>query len=152
MFPADYLTDPCRLWSFTQADKIWTLGFGAKYSGLMGGKLVLSLDATYSDAKTSLGFTGGTYYSNGIGQNVYIPAQNMPDIKSTITDLKFGAKYNVSKDAAVRFTWLHRRLRSSDPQFDLFGITSVQAYIGPGLASPNYNVNAVALTYAYTFR
>lgn len=150
--PADYLTDPCRFWSVAQADKIWTLGLGAKYSGLMSGRLTLSLDATYSDAKTNLNFTGGTYYSNGIGQNVYIPAQNMPEITSRITDLKFGARYDVSKNSAVRFTWLHRRLRSSDPQFDLFGITSTQAYIGPGLVAPKYDVNAVALTYVYTFR
>jgi MtrB/PioB family decaheme-associated outer membrane protein len=152
LLPSDYLTDPCRLWSFQQADKIWTLGFGAKYGGLMSGKLTLSLDATYSDAKTNLNFTGGTYFSNGIGQYVYIPAQNMPEITSRITDLKFGAKYDVSKNSALRFTWLHRRLRSSDPQFDLFGITSVQAYIGPGITSPQYNVNAFALTYVYTFR
>jgi MtrB/PioB family decaheme-associated outer membrane protein len=150
--PSDYITDPCRLWSVTQADKIWTVGFGAKYGGLMGGKLTLSLDAMYSDAKTSQDFTGGTYYSNGVTSNVYIPAQNMPEMRSKVTELKLGAKYDLNKSSAVRFTWLHRRLRSSDPQFDLFGITSVQAYIGPGLASPTYNVNAVALTYVYKFR
>lgn len=154
--PADYLTDPCRFWSVAQVDKIWTFGLGTKYSGLMGGKLTLSLDVTYSDAKTSQNFTGGTYYSNGLtgaaGQFVYIPAANMPAITSRMTDLKFGAKYDVSKNGAVHFQWLHRRLRSSDPQFDLFGITSVQAYIGPGLASPTFDVNAVALSYIYKFR
>ena len=129
-----------------------TLAEAVRAPGLMGGRLTLSLDASYSDARTKQHFTGGTYYNNGIGSFVYIPAQDMPDMTSRVTDVKFGAKYDLNKNSAVRFGWLHRRLRSSDPLFDLFGITSVQAFIGPGIVSPRYNVNAVALSYVYTFR
>jgi long-subunit fatty acid transport protein len=84
--------------------------------------------------------------------NVYIPAQSMPNTTSTSTDLKLGARYQFDKQSAIRVGYLHRRLRSSDPQFDLFGITSVQAYIGPGIKSPNFDVNAVSISYVYTFR
>jgi MtrB/PioB family decaheme-associated outer membrane protein len=150
--PADYLTDPCRNWSVNQADRVWTLGIGAKSSQFMGGRLTLSGDVVYARARTSLDFSGGTYYNNGIGSNVYIPAQNMPNITSTSTDLKLGARYQVDKQSAVKVGYLHRRLRSSDPQFDLFGITAVQSYIGSGMKSPNFSVNAVSVSYVYTFR
>lgn len=150
--PSDYLTDPCRNWSQTQADKIWTVGLGVKSSQFMGGKLTLTGDVVYSRARTNIDFTGGAYYNNGIGQNVYIPAQNMPTITSTMTDFRLGAAYALDKQSKLKFGWLHRRLRSSDPLFDLFGITSVQAYIGPGLTSPRYSVNAVSVSYIYSFR
>lgn len=150
--PADYLTDPCRNWTVAQGDRVWTFGAGVKSSGWLGGRLTVTADVLHSAARTRIDFTGGTYYNNGIGQFVYVPATNMPTITSTLTELKLGARYAVTKDSSLRFTWLHRRLKSSDPQFDLFGITSVQAYIGPGIASPTYNVNAVSLFYVHTFR
>jgi hypothetical protein len=150
--PADYLTDPCRAWSVTQTDRIWTIGFGVKSGGWLGGKLTLTGDITHQAARTNINFTGGTYYSNGLTSNVYIPAGNLQSITSTLTDLKLGARYAITKDGTIRFQWLHRKLKSSDPQFDLFGITSVQAYIGPGMTSPNYSVNAVSVTYVHTFR
>src|SRR6185369_4646926 len=140
--PSDYLTDPCRNWGFNQGDNVWTLGLGAKSTQWLGGKLTLTADVTYSRARTNIDVSGGTYYSNSIA-NVYVPAQNMPAITSTVTDLRLGAVYAFSKESAIRFGWQHRKLRSSDPQFDLFGITSVQAYIGSGMTSPNYSVNAV---------
>ena len=150
--PSDYLTDPCRNWSESQADRVLTLGAGAKSSQWLGGRLTLSGDLVYSRARTALGFSGGTYYSNGVGSNVYIPAQDMPAITSTMTDLRLAARYAFDKNSALKVGWLHRRLRSSDSQYDLFGITSVQAFIGSGMASPRYNVNAVSVSYLYTFR
>jgi hypothetical protein len=150
--PADYLTDPCRNWSVTQGDRIWTVGFGVKSGGWLNNKLTVTGDINYSAARTNLNFTGGTYYSNGVSSNVYILAQNMPPITSTLTDLKLGVRYAVTKDGMLRAMWLHRKLKSSDPQFDLFGITAVQAYIGSGMTSPNYSVNVFSVSYAYTFR
>ena len=150
--PSDYLTDPCRNWSESQADRVFTLGAGAKSSQWLGGRLTLSGDLVYSRARTALAFSGGTYYSNGVGSNVYIPAQDMPAITSTMTDLRLAARYAFDKNSALKVGWLHRRLRSSDSQYDLFGITSVQAFIGSGMASPRYNVNAVSVSYLYTFR
>ena len=150
--PSDYLTDPCRNWSETQTDRVITFGMGVKSSQWLGGRLTLSGDIVYSRARTQLGFAGGTYFSNGLTSNTYIPAQNMPDITSAMTDLKLTAHYAIDKKQAVKVAFLHRRLTSSDPQFDLFGITAVQAYIGSGMTSPTYRVNAVSVSYSYTFR
>lgn len=37
------------------------------------------------------------------------------------------------------------------PQAEL-GVLAVQNFIGPGITSPNYNVNAVGISYIYRFR
>lgn len=140
--------DPCRMWSFTQSDRVWTLGVGAK-SAHMGGKLTLTGDVVHARAKTHIDFTGG---ARNTTTRVFVPAVNMPGITSTMTDFRLGAKYDFTKESAVRLGYLFRRLRSSDPQFDLFGLTTVQAYIGPGMRSPNYNVHALSVSYVYTFR
>ena len=142
------IADPCREWSFTQNDRVWTVGLGAK-SGHMGGKLTLTGDVVHARAKTNVDFTGG---ARNTTTRVFVPAVNMPQITSIMTDLRLGAKYDFTKESAVRLGYLFRRLRSSDPQFDLFGITSVQAYIGPGMRAPDYNVHAISLSYVYTFR
>jgi MtrB/PioB family decaheme-associated outer membrane protein len=142
------IADPCREWSFTQNDRVFTLGLGAK-SGHMGGKLTLTGDVVHARAKTNMDFTGG---ARNTTTRVFIPAVNMPQITSIMTDLRLGAKYDFTKESAVRLGYLFRRLRSSDPQFDLFGITSVQAYMGPGMRAPDYNVHALSVSYVYTFR
>jgi MtrB/PioB family decaheme-associated outer membrane protein len=142
------IADPCREWSFTQGDRVWTLGAGAK-SAHMGGKLTLTGDVVHARAKTNIDFTGG---ARNATTRVFVPALNMPEITSIMTDLRLGAKYDFTKESAVRLGYLFRRLRSSDPQFDLFGITSVQAYIGPGMRAPDYNVHAISVSYVYTFR
>lgn len=152
VLPTDYLTDTCREWSFDQGDNVWTAGLGAKSRRLLGGRLTLTADLTYARARTRVAFTGGTYYSNGVSQNVYVPAENLPPITSTMTDLRLAAMYAVNDRSALKLAWQHRRLRSTDPLYDLFGITAVQAFIGPGIAAPRYDVNAVGITWIHTFR
>src|SRR6185369_12493067 len=46
--PSDYLTDPCRNWSLTQADRVVTVGAGFKTTQFMGGRLTLSGDLVYA--------------------------------------------------------------------------------------------------------
>lgn len=146
---ASNVVDSCREWSVTQGDNVWTVGAGVKWGQLLDGKLTLTGDIAYSAARTNVTFGGGTY---GGAPLRFQPAADMPGYKSTLTDLRLGARYEFAKDHAVRVGWQHRRLSSSDPQFDLFGITTVQAYIGSGMQSPKYRVNAVHVAYTHTFR
>ena len=159
--PEDYFTDPCRQWSETQADKIHTLGIGARYAGLMGGKLILAGELTYAHAKTPISVIGGTYYGIGVPGsatgNVFVPAESFPDITSKMTDLKLVGTYSLTKVSAVQLAYRYRRLTSSDWAYDAYansilGVLAVQNYIGPGLTSPNYNVNVIGVSYIYRFR
>ncbi len=159
--PADYFTDSCRQWTQEQADKITTVGFGFKYKGLLAGKLDLQGDLAYSRAKTPISVTGGTYYNNGIPNsptgNVYIPAQSFPDVSSEMTDIRLAGTYSLDKWSAVRVSYMNRRLKSSDWAYDAYtnsqlGVLAVQGYLGPGIASPNYRVDVIGVTYIFRFR
>src|SRR5262249_50897155 len=118
-------------------------------------------DVAYARATTPMSVTGGTYYGNGVPSsatgNVYIPATNYPDITSQMTDLRLVGTYSIDKSAALRISFLYRRLRSADWAYDAYtnstlGVLAVQNYIGPGIASPNYSVTVVGLSYVYRFR
>jgi len=159
--PNDYFSDPCRQWSETQADKVHTLGVNAQYVGLMGGRLVLNADLSYSRATTPISVTGGTYYSNGVPNsataNVWVGASNFPDITSTLTDFRLGGTYALDKVSSVRIVYWYRRLKSEDWAYDAYsnsslGVLAIQNYIGNGMTSPNYNVSTIGAAYTYRFR
>ena len=59
--------DPCLNWSTDMKDKVNTIGGGFTWKGLMGGKLDLIGNLLYSDARTDIGITGGTYANNPYG-------------------------------------------------------------------------------------
>ena len=159
--PSDYFTDPCRQWSENQTDKVHTIGAGFLYKGLLGGRLALAGEVTYARAVTPIGVSGGTYYSNGVPNsataNVFVAATDFPDITSTMTDFRLAGTYAIDKRSAVRVAYQYRKLKSSDWQYDAYtnsslGVLAVQNYIGPGITSPNYNVNVVGVSYIYRFR
>ena len=64
-----------------------TLGAGMRYTGLMGGRLVILGDLTYAYSRTPINVSGGTYYNNGVPNsptgNVFIGATSFSD---TTTD------------------------------------------------------------------
>ncbi len=160
--PNGYYTDPCRMWSESQGDKITTLGIGFKSGGMMGGKLTLNGDLTYSDAKTPISVTGGVFSSNGATgtgatPNAWFPAQSFPDVSTKVTDLRLVARYTLDKSSALRLNYQYRHLNSTDWQYDAYansalGVTAVQAFIGPAMTSPNYIVNVFGVAYIYSFR
>lgn len=157
--PADYWTDPCRNWSEANADKVHTVGVGFKSKGLMQRKLELSGNLAYSRATTEIKMTGGSYYSNSLTtlNNVVVPAESFPDVTSNMADLRLTGLYTVDKVSAVRLSYLYRRLRSEDWQYDAYtnsalGPIAIQGYIGNNLTAPNYTVQVFGIAYRYTFR
>jgi hypothetical protein len=159
--PADYFTDSCRQWTQSQGDRIHTLGMGARYRGLLRGCLDLQGELTYSHARTPISVMGGTYYGNGVPSsptgNVFIAAESFPDIKSEFTQLRLMGTYAIDKASAVRVTYIYGRLKSSDWAYDAYaqsvlGVLAIQNYIGPGITSPNYDVNVIGVSYIYRFQ
>ncbi len=154
--PTDIFTDPCRNWSQREADKTHTVGVSAKYGGLLGGRMNLMADLSYSDSRTPIDMSGGTYYSNGT-QNVFVPAESFPEVKSQLTQLRLTGNYAINKQSAVQLLYIYGRLKSNDWAFDAFtnsplGVLAVTSVIGPAITSPNYNVNVVGVSYIYRFR
>jgi MtrB/PioB family decaheme-associated outer membrane protein len=159
--PADYFTDPCRQWSESQSDRVHTLGVAAKYAGLLGGRLTLTGDLTYARARTPISVNGGTYYNNGVPNsptgNVFIPATSFPDITSEMIDVRLAGLYALDKSSAVRVAYWYRHLSSSDWAYDAYtnsalGVLAIPGYLGPGITSPNYNVQVVGVSYIYRWQ
>lgn len=165
--PSDEGTDVCREWSEKQKDRVHTFGFGAKASSLLGGKLDLGFDLAYSRSRTPIDVSGGAYFGNGNPaaaptasnpyNNIWIAAQSFPDITSNILDLRLNGTYKIDKASSIRVAYLYRRLRSADWQYDAYansalGTVAIPAYPGIGITAPNYSVQALGITYIYTFR
>ncbi len=159
--PADYFTDPCRLWSESQKDRVHTVGLAARYGGLMNGRLNLTAELAHSRATTPISVTGGTYFTTGVPSsatgNVWVPAESFPDIKTEFTQLRLSGAYALDKLSSVRVMYMYGRLKSTDWAYDAYaqsvlGVLAVQNYIGPGMTSPDYNVNAVGVSYIHRFR
>jgi MtrB/PioB family decaheme-associated outer membrane protein len=163
--PSDEGTDSCRAWSEKQNDRVHTFGFGAKAANLANGKFDFGVDLAYSRARTPIDVAGGAYFGNGNAvastatpyNNIFIAAQSFPDITSNMLDLRLNGVYKLNKAASVRISYLYRRLQSNDWQYDAYansalGVLAVPVYPGVGMTSPNYNVQAIGVTYIYTFR
>lgn len=159
--PSDEGTDICRQWTESQSDRVHTFGVGAKAAKLMNGKLDLSFDMAYSRTRTPIEVSGGAYFGNGATaagatNNIWLAAQSFPDITSNIIDLRLGAVYKIDKASSVRVNYLYRRLRSADWQYDAYtnsaqGVLAVPTFAGTGMTSPNYSVQAIGVSYVYTF-
>jgi MtrB/PioB family decaheme-associated outer membrane protein len=160
--PRDEGTDPCRSWSEVQSDKVHTFGLSFKTADLMHGKFELAGDLVYSKARTPISVNGGAYFGNGNPattaaggfNNVFVAAQSFPDITSEMIELRLTGKYNIDKKSSVRVTYLHRRLKSSDWQYDAYAgnAVAIPTFIGTGITSANYSVNALGVAYVYSFR
>jgi len=160
--PSDEGTDVCRRWSEAQSDRVHTFGLSFKTADLMHGKFELSGDLAYSMARTPISVSGGAYFGNGNPattaaggfNNVFVPAQSFPDITSEMIELRLTGKYNIDKKSSVRVTFLHRKLKSSDWQYDAYAgsAVAIPTYIGTGITSGNYSVNALGVAYIYSFK
>lgn len=148
--------DPCRKWGMEQADKIDTIGLGFKSNQLMGGRLELVGDVIWSKSRTPISMSGGTYTSNGStgagSTQPWYAAANLPEINSTMTELRLSGKYNIDKTSALRVAYLGRHLSSNDFQYDAYtNSVASQTLNGIGMTSPNYTVHAVEVSYLYRF-
>jgi MtrB/PioB family decaheme-associated outer membrane protein len=152
-------------WTADIKDKTDTFGLGFKAGGLMGHKLELTGDLSYSRSRSPIGTAPDAGMCNIVGGTVCVAGVGLlplPESFADATSLKLAAKYTLDKVSAVRVTYQYARLKSSD-----------YAYLGlqPGAANnysatygaysvlmptmeqaPNYSVNVVGISYIYSFK
>lgn len=143
-------------WGLDQADKVHTLGLSGKFKGAMGGKLELKGDILYIQSNTPVTAKGGgTLTSDGATTPTYLwlaPA-SFPDITSRTVQVKLQGDYKVNKTSTVRVAYQYTKLVSSDWQYDAYtNPVAMQTYIGTGMTSSNYTVNAVGVSYVHKFQ
>ncbi len=151
------LVVPTALWFNRQTDSDNTVGVSASQKGLMGGKLTVSGDLTLSHNIT-------TQKVDDAGLNTIKTAVNLcqlsniglcgsyPDVDTKVAQLKLVGNYAVDKRSKVAVTYLYQKLSSSDYYFNgyQYGYTA-SAQLPTNEESPNYRVQAIGVTYNYSF-
>ncbi len=144
-----------RLWTNHLNDRDVTVGIGAKQKGLMGNKLALSEDLTYSQAKTTYSTDSFSWTS---GTTVCTAASNLncgplPDIKSDLLQLKVTGTYQINKPSQVVMGYIYQRLKATDYFYNpyQYGFTPT-SLLPTNQQAPSYSVNGVFVAYNYNFR
>jgi hypothetical protein len=144
--------DPCNAWSADAHDTAHTLGLSARKRNLLGGKLDLSGDLIFSFADTDMAVHGGNYAANlAATGSIYIPATDLPTVKSNSVSVRLNGLYTLDRQSAVRVVLAHKRLRSTDFAYDGMQTGTLTSFMPSNEQAPNYSVTVVSLSYAHSF-
>lgn len=140
-------------WTNNLTDEDFTLGIGVKQGDLLGGKLELKGDLTYSHGKVSQ----TTAFVAPAGQNCNSPTLMscgaLPDITNKMTRLKLAGDYKLDKQSKVALGYTFQKLESND-----FWWNGQQTGYTPNSVLPtnqqsgSYHVNVVTAAYVYSFK
>ena len=153
--------DPCLQWNTDMHDKVDTAGITVRKTGLMGGRLWIAGDISYTRQATDTGVNGGSYANNPLAVTgapastfaaFYIPAQALPEVVVKTTMVRLNAQYSISNVSAVGLLYIYGHMDSNDWSYQGMQYGTGTNYLPTNQQSPNYNVNVVALSYAYRFR
>jgi hypothetical protein len=147
-------------WSNNLTENDLTLGVGSKNGGLLGGKLDLSTDLTYSISKTEYGTnfnygaatapTTGTGY--GCGSSYYETCGNLPSIQNEMLRLNLTGSYKVDKVDNIKVGYLYQYLKSTDYMYNAYQYGSTPSTLLPtNQQAPLYHINVISAAYVHTF-
>jgi MtrB/PioB family decaheme-associated outer membrane protein len=140
-------------WTNDLTENDFTFGVGGKQKALMGGRLDLAEDLTYSLGKTdySTSQLGPTFSVCDATHNQGCGA--LPTIRSAMTQFKITGDYRVDKAGKVVLGYLYQRLKADDYFYNFYqyGLTST-SNLPSNQQSPSYSVSTLFASYVYTFR
>jgi MtrB/PioB family decaheme-associated outer membrane protein len=144
-------TAPANIWANQLNEDSNAIGLNAKRRGLMGGKLEIAVDLSYSLDKSH--YSTQVPYDPNCGTPAKLSCGNTPDIKSELVTLKLTGNYQVHKSAKVALGYLYQKLNSNDYFYNGYQYGYTPNRVMPtNEQAPNYSVNVVTATYIYTFR
>jgi hypothetical protein len=157
--------DPCANWSADQRDKVDTFGVGFTWKNLMAGRVDVFGDLTYTNARTDVGVSGGSYANNpfalaapapalppGVPAILFIPAANLPTVTSKSIDVRLSAQYAIDKHSLVRFLYWFSHLDTSDYMYQGMQFGSLTNVIPTNEQPFHYNIHVVGLSYIYRWQ
>lgn len=142
-------------WSNNLKNTDTTVGLNLKQGGLMGGKLVLAGDMTYSLAKSAYSTTLNYLRLDGVSCSAptVLSCGDLPDVRNEMFQFKLTGTYEVEKNGKVRVGYLYRNLNSSDFYYNGLQYGSTPSQVMPtNQTAPSYHVNMVSVSYIYSFR
>ena len=143
-------------WSNRLKTEDLTVGMSSKKGGLMGGKLEMVGDLSYSLGKTNYGTvlnystatTGGVVCSDAR----ILSCGNLPEVKAELISFKLTGNYQMDKSSKVAVGYLFQKLASEDYYYNglLYG-SNPNSMLATNQTAPNYSVNVVTVSYIYNF-
>lgn len=139
------------LWSNRLTDDNNSVGIVARQKGLLGGKLSIAGDLSYSLGTT--GYSTQTQYASVLCDTYGITCGDLPKIRNKTVRLKIVGAYQIDKTSQVSLGYLFKKLTSNDFYYSAYqtGYTDVTV-LPTNQQAPNYSVHAIMLSYIYTFR
>ena len=143
-------------WTNFLKDNDTTVGVGIKQSGLMGGKLELSGDATYSLGagiySTMLNYATTTTGGLTCASAPISSCGQLPDIKSTMGQIKLTGVYQVDKVTKISLRYAYQKLASADFYYNGYQYGFSPATLMPtNQVAPSYAANVIALSWVHSF-
>jgi hypothetical protein len=141
-------------WSNNLRDQDATVGLAVKHGGLMGGRLELFGDMTYSLAKTRYSTTLNYTPLSGLpcSDPSIFTCVPTPDINSQLFIFKVSGTYQVAKNSKVAAGYWYQHLKSEDFYYNGLqnGFTPTSV-LPTNQTAPSYNVNVIYGSYIYEF-
>jgi MtrB/PioB family decaheme-associated outer membrane protein len=141
---------PTNTWTNQLEDNSNTVGLLTRNGGLLGGKLEILGDLSYS-IDTSAYSTQVPYLAT-CGSRATLSCGSLPSIKNELISLKLTGNYKVHKNGKVALAYIYQKLNSNDYFYNgqQFGYTPNRV-MPTGLQEQDYTVNVVALSYSLAF-
>jgi len=142
------------------ATTIWTnqlkedsnaIGLTTKHTGLMGGKLELLGDLSYSLDKSH--YSTQVPYLATCGAAGTLTCGDTPDIKAKLLTFKLTGTYQVDKSSKVALAYQYQKLSSEDYYYNgyQYGYTPNRV-VPTNEQAPNYSVNLIGVSYIHSFK
>jgi MtrB/PioB family decaheme-associated outer membrane protein len=146
------LEPPPSLWSNRLKDDSDTIGFDAKYRGLLNDRLQVGGDVSYSSDR-SVYSTSLVNYTSVLCTPYGISCGTLPTIKNDSLRLKLTAIYQASASNRFALRYLYAKLSSTDYYYSAYQLGSTDVAVLPtNQATPSYSVSVVSVSYIHTFR
>ena len=146
-------------WTNDLRDTDSTIGLNVKQGGLMGGKLDLLGDITYSlgksDYDTLLNYQATTSGNPPVGCSdpSLFTCGSLPTIRNAMIQFKLNGTYQLEKNAKLSLGYVYRNLQSTDFYYNGYAFgTSPTGVLPTGQQAPGYHVNMVLASFIYTFK
>lgn len=136
-------------WRIDMDDDIDTLGISLRHKGLLGGRIELSVDLALIHSRSPYRIVGGTRSASA---TVDLAPQALPVVSSLGHEVRLGLRHALDEQAALRVSYLYRRLRGDDYAFDLYAENNLTRLLGSGETTPAHDAHVLGIAYEYRFR
>ena len=134
-----------------------TVGLNLKQGGLMGGKLDLAGDLTYSLGRsaymTQLNYQTTTTGGLTCADPTIFSCGSLPDVRNQMMQFKLTGNYKLEKNTKLSLGYLYRNLRSDDFYYNAYQYSFTATGVLPtNQLPPSYAVNLVFASFIYSFK